>query len=277
MGNLWIDLFYPVIGLLVIYLSLTFYKYLTERQKRQLMEKELEVASKIQMSFLPQEAPGADEVSIVADMVPAKHVGGDLYDFVDLKDGKVGVMVGDVSGKGVPAALYMARAVSLFRLFSRESSGTSDTLVKLNDALSEESDANLFVTLTYLIYDTKTRSLIYSSGGHMPTVLLKKGEKKCRMLETKEGMPIGLMPGDFSEEKTSLSKGDIIILYSDGVTEAMSARGEEYGEERLIEVVENNKDLGAQGLLLRVKESIGQFAKSVPQHDDITIIVMEVK
>lgn len=276
-GNLWIDLFYPIVGLLVIYLSLTFYKYLTERQKRQLIEKELEVASKIQMSFLPQEAPGAAEVSIVADMVPAKHVGGDLYDFVDLKDGKVGVMVGDVSGKGVPAALYMARAVSLFRLFSRDSSGTSDTLVKLNDALSDESDANLFVTLTYLIYDAKTGSLTYSSGGHNPTLLFKKGEEKCRMLETKEGMPIGLMPGDFSEEKTLLSKGDVIILYSDGVTEAMSRRGEEYGEERLIKVVENNKDLGAQGLLLRVKESIAQFAKSAPQHDDITIIVMEVK
>jgi adenylate cyclase len=109
-ANVWIDLFYPIIGLIIIYLTLIFYKYISERQKRQLIERELEVASKIQKSFLPQESPKLTEVTMIADMSPAKQIGGDLYDFVELQDNRVGVMVGDVSGKGVPAALYMARA-----------------------------------------------------------------------------------------------------------------------------------------------------------------------
>jgi CHASE2 domain-containing sensor protein len=158
-GNLWIDVFYPVIALFIIYLAMTFYKYISERQKRELIEKELEVASKIQLSFLPQKPPEAQGIEIFADMSPAKQVGGDLYDFVELGGGKTGVMVGDVSGKGVPAALYMARAVSLFRLFSKTTGSTKEAVTKLNDALSDESASNLFVTLTYLICDMNEGSL----------------------------------------------------------------------------------------------------------------------
>ena len=276
-ANLWIDLFYPIIALFVIYLLFTFYKYVSERQKRQLIEKELEVATKIQQSFLPKDLPESKEFSVLADMSPAKQVGGDLYDFVELDDGKIGVMVGDVSGKGVPAALYMARAVSLFRLFSKTALNAKDAVTKLNDALAEESGANLFVTLTYLIYDLKEYHLTYASGGHLPTLLLKKGEDKCRLLVTKEGLPLGLMPGDFGEESSPLSKGDKLVLYSDGVTEAINKRGEEFGEERLSRIVEENKELSYKELLYAIKDAVNKFAKNTPQFDDITIIVMEVK
>lgn len=276
-ANIWIDLFYPLGVLVIIYLSFTFYKYVSERHKRQLIERELEVATKIQQSFLPGKPPERGELSIIADMCSAKQVGGDLYDFVDLADGKVGVMIGDVSGKGVPAALYMARAVSLFRLLSQTGLSTKNALTKLNDALAEESAANLFVTLTYLIYDPKERILSFSSGGHLPTLLLKKDEAECRLLEAKEGMPLGLMPGDFGEERVSISKGDILVLYTDGVTEAMNKNGEEFGQDRLTSIVEENRTLDSQQLLDKIKEDIFKFSTHAPQHDDITIIVMEVK
>jgi len=277
LANLWVDILYPVVAIFVLYLSFTFYKYVSERQKRQLIEKELEVASKIQQSFLPTKSPESGALSIAAQMYPAKQVGGDLYDFVELGGGRVGVMIGDVSGKGVPAALYMAKAVSIFRLLSQTHLNAKDAVTKLNDALAEESSANLFVTLTYLIYDPDERVLTFSSGGHLPTLLLKKDEDRCRLLEAKEGIPLGLMPGDFNEERLFLSKGDILVLYTDGVTEALSKKREEFGQDRLIEAVVKNRGLASGELLCAVKETVFSFSKSAPQHDDITIIVMEVK
>ncbi|MBL7069434.1 MAG: CHASE2 domain-containing protein [Candidatus Omnitrophica bacterium] len=276
-AGIWVDLFYPVVAVFILYLSFTFYKYVSERQKRELIEKELEVARKIQQSFLPTKSPESGALSIAARMSSAKQVGGDLYDFVELEDGKIGIMIGDVSGKGVPAALYMAKAVSIFRLLSQTHLNTKDAVTKLNDALAEESTANLFVTLTYLIYDPNERVLTFSSGGHLPTVLLRKDEDKCRLLEAKEGIPLGLMPSDFNEERLPLSKGDILVLYTDGVTEALSKKGEEFGQDRLTEAAIKNRTLGPQDLLSVINKEVFRFSKSAPQHDDITIIVMEVK
>ncbi len=274
--GLWIDLFYPVVALFLIYLSLTFYKYVSEMQKRQLMEKELEVAQKIQRSFLPENPPEVEGVDIAAEMSPAKQVGGDLYDFVALEDGRLGIMVGDVSGKGVPAALYMAKAVSLFRLFSKTASGAKDAVTQLNEALTEESKTNLFITLSYLIYSPKDHSLTFSSGGHLPTLLLKHGEAKCRFLETKEGVPLGLMSGEFGEEGLSLSSGDILALYTDGVTEAMNQRREEFGQDRLAAIVEKNRTLAPQQLLPAITTAILQFCTRTPQHDDLTLIIIKI-
>lgn len=275
--GIWIDLFYPLIALFAAYLSLTFYRFVSERQKRQLMERELEVAKKIQRSFLPENPPETEALALAEEMLPAKQVGGDLYDFVELDGGRLGVMIGDVSGKGVPAALYMARAVSLFRLFSKTEAGAASVIAKLNNTLTEESKSNLFVTMSYLIYDAKERLLTLVSGGHLPVILLKRREDRCRLLETKEGTPLGLMPGSFSEEEITLSEGDILVLYTDGVTEAENTRKEEFGQERLASVIEINRALGPKELLDAVKEKIFKFTGSAPQHDDITIIVMAVR
>ncbi|NQT06904.1 MAG: CHASE2 domain-containing protein [Candidatus Omnitrophica bacterium] len=275
--GIWIDVFYPIIALFLLYLAITFYKYVSEMQKRQLIEKELEVATKIQESFLPENPPEQNQIDIAAKMSPAKQVGGDLYDFVELQDGRTGIMIGDVSGKGVPAALYMARAVSLFRLFSKTSPDTKEAVTRLNDTLSDESKANLFVTLAYLIFDTRKNLLTFSSGGHLPTILLKKGEDVCRLLDVKKGMPLGLMSGEYDQESVSVSSGDIIILYTDGVSEAMSRRREEFGEERLTKAIIKNRELGSRGLLEALDSEISKFAKGAPQHDDITLIVAEIK
>ncbi len=276
-ADLWIDIFYPVITIFILYLLLTFYKYITERHKRELIEKELEVAKKIQRSFLPTDPPASEDIAISARMFPAKQVGGDLYDFVALPDGKTGIMIGDVSGKGVPAALYMAKAVSLFRHISQACSSTKDAVTKLNDALSEESGSNLFVTLTYLIYDPKKKALLFSSGGHLPTLLLKEGQDECRLLEAKEGIPLGLMPGDFDQQSVILSKGDKLVLYTDGVTEAMSKMGEEFTEKRAIEAAQKSRAMDSQGLLDAIEKEVFDFSRSAPQHDDITIITIEIK
>lgn len=275
--GIWIDLFYPLLALFAVYLSLTFYRFVSERQKRQLLERELEVAQKIQRSFLPDNPPETETLAISCRMLPAKQVGGDLYDFVELGEGQLGVMIGDVSGKGVPAALYMARAVSLFRLFSKTEGGAAGVITKLNDTLTEESKSNLFVTMSYVIYDGKERVLKFVSAGHLPVMVLKKNEEKCRLLETKEGTPLGLMPGGFSEEKIALSEGDLVILYTDGVTEAENTKKDEFGQERLAGIVEMNRSLEPEKLVSAIKDKIFKFAGSAPQHDDITIIVMTVR
>lgn len=275
--GIWIDLFYPVITLFVIYLALTSYRYLLEIQKRQLIERELSVATKIQASFLPENPPNIEGIALSADMNAAKQVGGDLYDFVEFGGRRVGVMIGDVSGKGVPAALYMARTISEFRLFSTLGGDPKEVISKLNESLVRESRANLFVTFSYLVYDGESKKLSFVNGGHNPTILVRREETGLRYLETKEGMPLGMMDSEFGQEEVTLSRGDKLILYTDGVTEAKSLKHEEFGDKRLSDLILANRGLDADKLLLEIKNSIARFAKRAPQHDDITIIVLEVK
>ena len=274
--GIWIDFFYPLAALFAVYLGLTSYRYLLEIQKRQLMEKELEVARKIQISFLPSSPPPIKGTSLSADMTPARHVGGDLYDFVRFSDEKAGLMIGDVSGKGVPAALYMAKAMSEFRFFSRTESNPAEVISKLNSGLAEESKSNLFVTMAYLVYDSAAGGLSFANGGHNPPILLRKTESALSYLETEEGMPLGIMDGNYSLGKISLSKGDKLILYTDGVTEAKNSSGDDFGDKRLADLILSKKSLDSSSLLLEIKNGVKRFVKKAPQSDDITVIVMEV-
>ncbi len=275
--GIWIDLFYPFAAVFVVYLAATFYRFILEIYKRQLIERELGVATKIQASFLPERPPTVKGVGLNADMAPAKHVGGDLYDFVAFSENKVGVMIGDVSGKGVPAALYMAKTISEFRLFSKLNEEPKDVLLKLNENLARGSRTNLFVTMTYIIYDSRTRMLKFACGGHNPTILLRRGQAKLSYLDVKEGIPLGMMESPFGQESLALAAGDKLILYTDGVSEAKSKTGEEFGEKRLGDLILANASLSAGNLLLEIKNNVAKFSKGAPQHDDITAIVMEVK
>ena len=275
--GIWIDLFYPVAAGFVIYLAFTFYRFILEIHKRQLIERELSVASRIQASFLPENPPRIKGVALSADMSPAKQVGGDLYDFVEFSPHKVGIMIGDVSGKGVPAALYMAKTISEFRLFSKLNEEPREVLSKLNENLARESRTNLFVTMTYIIYDSQVRTLKFACGGHNPTILLRKGQPELSYLDVKEGIPLGMMESPFDQETLTLSVGDKLILYTDGVSEAKNKAGEEFGEKRLGDLILANSSLDAENLLLEIKNGVGKFSRGAPQHDDITAIVMEVK
>ncbi|MFH1593534.1 MAG: CHASE2 domain-containing protein [Candidatus Omnitrophota bacterium] len=269
--GLWVDIFCPIIVMFLVYLGTTFLKFITETHKREVMEKELSIAKKIQQSFLPKANPKAEGTDIGVQMSTALQVGGDLYDYVEMEDGRLGLMIGDVSGKGVPAALYMAKVVSEFKFYAREEKA-SETILKLNDRLCADSGSGLFVTLSYMIFDKKTNMLSYSTGGHLPLIMVRKGEEEPRLVDLKEGMPLGLFEGIFLEEKIELKSGDTLVLYTDGVTEAMNAREEMFGEERLVKLIKDNRGLNAEALVKIIQKEVKIF-EGKKQHDDITVMV----
>ena len=273
--GVWIDLVYPIVVMVLLYLSFTMYKYIAEWKNRIVLENELGIAKKIQESFLPKSEPAIEGVDISASMLTARQVGGDLYDFVDPGPGKFGVMIGDVSGKGVPASLFMAMVVGSFKFFSKLSPIPKEVLSNLNLKLVAESASDLFVTVFYAIFDMKEKSILYSNGGHLPVMRVSR-EGEVLFLDSKDGMPLGLTEGIYSEEKAKFKKGDIFVFYTDGVTEAMDSKSELYGKERLERVVRSKIGLSAHEILKAVDKDVRRFEPKAKQHDDITLIVVKV-
>lgn len=272
--GIWIDIFYPLIAIAAVYIIFTFKKYVTEIYKREVLEKELNIAKDIQLSFLPREMPRVGGIEISASMLTARQVGGDLYDFVQLDDNRLGVMIGDVSGKGVPAALYMAKVVSVFKTFVREDS-VMEVVKNVNNRLVAESASNLFVTLTYMVFDTKTNSTDFTICGHLPTLLIEP-DGNVELLNVEKGMPLGILECDFSHGKREYKPGSIFILYSDGVTEAMNAREEMFDEERLVKLAKTLKGISAKEVVDAVHKAVLNFAGKTKQYDDITVVAIKV-
>ncbi|MFC1570430.1 CHASE2 domain-containing protein [Candidatus Omnitrophota bacterium] len=271
--GIWMDIFYPIVTVGGIYMLFTFRKYVTESQRREVIEKELNIASDIQQSFLPKDIPQVGGIEVDTEMLTARQVGGDLYDIVELDDSRLGIMLGDVSGKGVPAALYMAKVVSVFRTFIKD--GTpAEVLKKVNNRLVAESGTNLFVTLTYMIFDTKTHTTEFAIGGHLPTILVTPGGD-VELLDVAEGMPLGLIDGEFSPGDKKYEKGSIFILYSDGVTEAMNVNEDMFSEERLVNLCKGFKGIGPQEIVRRIQKAVLDFAGRAKQHDDITVMAIK--
>ena len=182
-------------------------------------------------------------------------------------------MIGDVAGKGVPAALFMAKVVSDFKIFAKRGM-PSEVVGEINAELVRESGSNLFVTLTYMVFDTDDNKASFAIGGHNPTVFVKpNGEVK--MLDAKEGMPLGLVEGNFSEEEVDYEKGSVFILYTDGVTEAMDLKEEMFGEERLKKLAGSLKDRPAKEIVDAILEAVNKHAAGAPQYDDITVMVIK--
>ncbi|HNX91488.1 MAG TPA: SpoIIE family protein phosphatase, partial [Candidatus Omnitrophota bacterium] len=270
--GVWIDMFYPVTSAICVYGVLTFQRYLDETRKRELLEKELNIAKNIQQSFLPVEIPKTGGLDIAVEMKTARQVGGDLYDIVELDNEKLGVMIGDVSGKGVPAALFMAKVVSVFKSFVK--GGACNEVVKsVNERLIIESNSNLFVTLTYMIFDTAKRTVSFSIGGHLPTIVVSR-DGNVRIFAGEEGTPLGLMEGDFSREEFTYDEGDLILLYTDGVTEAMTVRNEMFEEKRLIDLAKTLTGRSAAEVVTAIHKKITEFAGKAEQHDDITVLAI---
>ncbi|MGD2279129.1 MAG: CHASE2 domain-containing protein [Candidatus Omnitrophota bacterium] len=271
--GIWVDVFYPLFTMVLIYIIFTFRKYLAEMQKREVMEKELDIAKDIQQSFLPLKLPEIAGIEIAAGMKTAKQVGGDLYDVVELYGNNLGAMIGDVSGKGVPAALFMARVASEFKIFSKQ--GTANEVLKMiNEHLLEGTSSNLFVTVAYLIFDTNEKKVYIASGGHLPTVLLRP-DGEIALLDVEEGMPLGLVEGEYTEEELEYRPGSTFVLYTDGVTEAMDRDEEMFGQDRLVDLVKKMKGRSAKEIVDAVHQAVSEFSGKAPQHDDITVIAIK--
>jgi serine phosphatase RsbU (regulator of sigma subunit)/CHASE2 domain-containing sensor protein len=271
----WIDAACPAVAAIAVYLFCTLYKYVGEWRKRLVLENELDIARKIQESFLPKALPETPGIEVSARMLTAKQVGGDLYDFIEFPDGRLGVMIGDVSGKGVPASLFMAMVSGAFKFFALTDTRPDDALAGLNSKLARESSSGLFVTMFYAILNLKNKTILYANGGHLPALFLRDQDEPV-FLDTTEGAPLGLMEGAYSSGKIDIRAGDVIVFYTDGVTEAMNRDKEMYEKERLSSVVRRNAHLTPEKILSAIEKDVRRFEPKDDQHDDITIITVKI-
>ncbi len=237
---------------------------------------ELEIAHEIQDSFLPHEMPQLDGYDIYAVNIPAKEVGGDFYDFIPIKEGKLGVTIADVSGKSVPAALFMAVSRTVLRAKAMGNTNAVEVIKDANKLIAEDSNSGMFVTLFYAIIDLKNKTMDYVNAGHNPPVMFirKTGLMDC--LKAK-GIALGAIDTiDLEDRKINLESGDLIVFYTDGVTEAQNNNGELFGEKRLYKLIKSNYDLNAEEMVNKIKESVVSFSENQSQFDDITLMVIKV-
>ncbi|HOI13383.1 MAG TPA: SpoIIE family protein phosphatase [Methanoculleus sp.] len=237
-------------------------------------ESELRIAAEIQTSFLPRTTPEIPGCEIAAFTHPAKEVGGDFYDFVDLGAGRYALVIADVAGKGVPAALYMALSRTTVRTVARGCNAASETVRRSNDTIIEDAGSVSFVTLLYAVFDG-ARTLTYVNAGHNPAVLRRRDGS----VETLEptGPVIGFLADmEFGEVTVPLRPGDLVVFYTDGVTEAENGEGAMFGEERLCAVIEDVAGRCADEVAEAIRSSVMAFAGEAPQFDDITVVVLRI-
>jgi serine phosphatase RsbU (regulator of sigma subunit)/anti-sigma regulatory factor (Ser/Thr protein kinase)/transposase len=247
------------------------------------MQKEMQVAQEIQHTLLPAEFPQIEGYEVGATYRAAKEVGGDYYDFFWVDPTTLGIVVADVSGKGVPGSMVMTMIRTAMRLEARGNKSASDVLGKVNTHVTSDMKKGMFVTMFYIILDSRNRSINFASAGHNPMILYRGGTKEVYYLKPK-GFPVGIdLPEDdmfrknMALQKVSLQKNDILVIYTDGITEAMNAQKEQFGEERLVQVIKDNAHLTAQEFVEKLNEGIAQFTKGAEQNDDITVVAIKEK
>jgi len=243
-------------------------------------ESELKIARTIQMSFLPKNFPPFPEnveFDIYATLVSAKEVGGDLYDFFLLDEDHLFFSIGDVSGKGVPAALFMAAAKTLMKGTANREMTPAEVLSKVNHELCRENDSMMFVTVFCGILNFRTGEMRYSNAGHNPPLVLRPG-RPPEWLPLPDGFLLGVREESVYETRQILlAPGDMLLLYTDGVTEAMNSDRLFYEERRLIRVAEGHGQESPEGLVREVLRSVRDFADSEPQSDDITMLALSFR
>jgi sigma-B regulation protein RsbU (phosphoserine phosphatase) len=254
---------------------------LTETTKaKERMESELKIAKNIQMSFLPKRFPPFPDISrfdLHASLEPAREVGGDLYDFFLLDDSHLFFSVGDVSGKGVPAALFMAVTKTLVKGNAESDMDPAVILEKVNAELCVENEQMLFVTMFCAILDFTTGELVFSNAGHNPPVILRAGGDPA-FLEVPRGLFLGIMDDTvYRTGRTTMGPGDALVVYTDGVTEAMNEAEELYSSQRLLTVLSAAADHDATALTNTVMESVIAYEGDAPQADDITVLTLTYK
>jgi sigma-B regulation protein RsbU (phosphoserine phosphatase) len=252
--------------------------YLREIERK---NTELAIAADIQKSFLPSEIEPLIGFDIAATSIPAKEVGGDFFDVIPFavvpaKDHKAGIMIADVSGKGIPAALFMALSLVIMRVNSLWHSHPADVLRDANSIISNDTKmTGMFVTLFYAVIDEELRQVTYANAGHNPPMVYRAMTGEIEELGT-TGVALGIIDtATYTEQVCVLSPGDILFLYTDGVTEADNEAEEMFGEERLRDGLTQYHDLPARGIMDSVLQDVRAFAAGCPQSDDITLMVLK--
>jgi sigma-B regulation protein RsbU (phosphoserine phosphatase) len=242
-------------------------RFKRERSEKDRMRREAQEARLIQEALLPKSSPYIPGYMVAGLSCPAGDVGGDWYDFIELDHGRWGLVLADVSGKGTAAALLMSATRAMLRSLAEACCTPAEVLTKLNRLMVEDFPTGRFVTLVYAVLDPAARTLTVANAGHLPPLLID--DTGARVVVTDSGMPLGLTFGNFSETTIHLPEQSRLLLYTDGITEAMNPADEEYGIERLTEQF-SKPDLSAEDLLASVRE----FCKPSIPRDDATLIVV---
>lgn len=276
----WIaPLYVPMVLLAFVYALTLFGKYTEIYVQKEIAARELAMAARIQEQFLPQAKPQFPNLDVAYETRFLKEVGGDLYDWFALKDGRFSFCVGDVSGKGMPAAIYMAKTLSDLRSIDKNNRTAGAVCTELNRILIDNPAAGMFLTLFYGILDPKTKRLQFSSAGHEPAVLFRKTTGVSELLHGAQGVPLGMFEAEYESEEILLEEGDSLLLYTDGVKELRNKKREEFGAQRLC--VSMNaagvKKLDASAHLMEILQSMQKHQETVSAHDDCTLFCLQFK
>ena len=244
------------------------------RLDRERLERELALASEIQQRFQPTAPPHVPGYELQGISFPCYEIGGDYYDFIHREDGRLVIALGDVSGKGTAAALLMSSLHAAVHAQSGSHDSLVATISAVNRYLADNIPANRFVTLFYAELDPQSGALSFLNAGHNPPLIVHSAGTVEQLASG--GLPLGIKPdADYREGRTQLQPGDVLVIYSDGVTEAVSPSGEEFGATRLYEVVSRNIDASAAGIRDRIESSLTKFSQGTSAADDITLVIVK--
>ena len=255
--------------------------YVRNINERQRMKLELDVARKAQLQMLPQSIPSRHGLDIAAFSEPAKEVGGDYFDFFEVNEESLGFAVGDVSGKGISAALYMTMLKGSLQSMAFNQSSPKVLLSHINRTFFKSADKTTYVTLLYGVINLENNTLTFARAGHNPILIYRQAEQVLFFLKP-PGLGIGLEKGDIferilEEESFSLQTGDTVVIYTDGLTEARNIKEEEFGEDRLTELIKSHPIQSAEELLQRIKNGYFTFTGRAEPHDDLTCMVIRIQ
>jgi sigma-B regulation protein RsbU (phosphoserine phosphatase) len=261
------------------YASLTIDNLFTylELMEKQEIEREVGIAADIQHRLLPRKLPKLPSASLGAYSLPARGVSGDYFDVIPIRqNGRVALVICDVAGKGIPASLIMVMIRTILHLIAGAGQDAATIVSWINRGIAGKINIERFATLSFLIFDTKTKSIEYSNAAHHPVMIYRRRTKNIENLDT-EGLPIGLERGTrYGQQHTVLEPGDLVVLYTDGIIEAMDSAGRQYSYESLVKVVAENSQLPPPELATIIREDVKRFVGAARQHDDQTLLLMKV-
>ena len=250
---------------------------LESRDRLVAIKQELEVARQVQDSVQPKALPDSETHQVSALIIPAREIGGDFYDYFYLDDSHLGLVIADVSGKGVPAALFTMVTRALLRASLKGFQSPAQCLTLVNDLLCEDNDSCIFITLFFGVLDVGTGEFKYSNAGHNPPRLIRPNAE-VEVLPQTGNLVLGILEGhEFINERIQLNPGDTLFLYTDGVTEAEDARPEEFGEDRLDRMLSEMSTMAVQEVAEGVVSAVREFVADAPQSDDITCLVVRLR
>jgi sigma-B regulation protein RsbU (phosphoserine phosphatase) len=240
--------------------------------EKERLEREMELAAEIQKRLLPASMPSLPGLEVLGWSRPTRQVGGDYYGHLALQDGRIGLVVADVTGKGMPAALLVSTLHSAIHLLLERSAPAEDTIAKLNQHIAESSGANKFITMLLVEVDPHGERLGFLNAGHNPGLLLRGSGGVERLKAT--GLPLGLLrSASYSYRQAAFYPGDLLCLYSDGITECVSPSDEEFGEERLLDYLSRRRQAPLAEILQGLERAVTEFAAGRPQADDQTVVL----